>query len=115
MVTKPLQSQLQLEEYGRSRLWARGGGGHETMALVSLPLAMPIGLSPLHILTLCGPKVVLAPRWLDWFLPPMGTNKSKGLCGNIEFSPRWGPREGRGDVAKLTSPYYRDPEKAGVL
>ena len=27
--------------------------------LISLPLAAPIGLSPLHILTLCGPERVL--------------------------------------------------------
>ena len=39
----------------------RGGGGgwHEAMALVCLPLAAPIGLSPLLILTPCGPKRVL--------------------------------------------------------
>ena len=36
-----------------------GGGGHEAMVLVCLPLAAPIGLSPLHILTLCGPERVL--------------------------------------------------------
>ena len=31
------------------------------------------------------------------------------------FSPPWGPREGRGDVAILISPHYGDPEKAGVM
>ena len=31
-----------------------GGGGHEAMVLVGLPLAAPIGLLPLHILTPCG-------------------------------------------------------------
>ena len=31
-----------------------GGGWHEAMVLVCLPLAAPIGLSPLHVLTLCG-------------------------------------------------------------
>ena len=36
-----------------------GGGWHEAMVLVCLPLAAPIGLSPLHILTLCGSERVL--------------------------------------------------------
>ena len=36
-----------------------GGGGDEAMVLVGLPLAAPIGLSPLLILTLCGPERVL--------------------------------------------------------
>ena len=36
-----------------------GGGGDEAMVLVYLPLAVPIGLSPLHILTLCGSEPVL--------------------------------------------------------
>ena len=38
-----------------------GGGGDWHKASVSdcLPLAAPIGLSPLHILTLCGPERVL--------------------------------------------------------
>ena len=35
------------------------GGWHEAMALVCLPLAAPIGLSPLLILTLCGSERVL--------------------------------------------------------
>ena len=33
---------------------SRGGVWHEAMVLVCLPLAAPIGLSPLYILTLCG-------------------------------------------------------------
>ena len=38
----------------------RGGGGwHEAMVSVCLPLAAPIGLSPMHILTLCGSERVL--------------------------------------------------------
>ena len=39
----------------------RGGGGgrHEAMVLVWLPWAAPLGLSPLHILTLFGPERVL--------------------------------------------------------
>ena len=36
-----------------------GGGWHEALVLVCLPLAAPIGLSPLLILTLCGPERVL--------------------------------------------------------
>ena len=40
----------------------QGGGGvfwHEAMVLVRLPLAAPIGLSPVHILTLFGSERVL--------------------------------------------------------
>ena len=36
-----------------------GGGWHEAMVLVCLPLAAHIGLSPLHIPTPCGSKRVL--------------------------------------------------------
>ena len=44
-----------------------GGVGHQAMVLVSLPLAAPIGLSPLHILTLCGSErvVVVSTEPLD--------------------------------------------------
>ena len=35
------------------------GGWHEAMVLVCLPLAAPIGLLPLNLLTLCGPERVL--------------------------------------------------------
>ena len=40
---------------------SKGGRGvwHEAMVLVCLLLAAPIGLSPLHIPTLCGPERVL--------------------------------------------------------
>ena len=40
---------------------SRGGGGgwHKALASDCLPLAAPIGLSPLLILTLCGPERVL--------------------------------------------------------
>ena len=38
----------------------RGGGGwHKASVSDCLPLAAPIGLSPLLILTLCGPERVL--------------------------------------------------------
>ena len=36
-----------------------GGGGHKASVSDCLPLAAPIGLSPLHILTLCGSEHVL--------------------------------------------------------
>ena len=36
-----------------------GGGWHKASVSDCLPLAAPIGLSPLHILTLCGPEHVL--------------------------------------------------------
>ena len=36
-----------------------GGGWHKASALGCLPLAVPIGLSPQLILTLCGPERVL--------------------------------------------------------
>ena len=36
-----------------------GGGWHKASVFGCLPLAAPIGLSPLHILTLCGPERVL--------------------------------------------------------
>ena len=49
--------------------WRRGGGGgegggvgggwHKASVSDCLPLAAPIGLSPLLILTLCGPERVL--------------------------------------------------------
>ena len=49
-----------------SVLWTRhsldtggGGGWHKVSVSGCLPLAAPIGLSPLLILTLCGPERVL--------------------------------------------------------
>ena len=38
---------------------AGGGGRHKASVLGCLPLAVPIGLSPLLILTLCGSERVL--------------------------------------------------------
>ena len=38
---------------------AGGGGWHKASVLGCLLLAVPIGLSPLFILTLCGPEHVL--------------------------------------------------------
>ena len=43
-----------------------GGVWHEAMALVCLPLAAPLGLSPLHIPTLCGSERV----WVVSTQPP---------------------------------------------
>ena len=37
----------------------KGGGWHKASVSDCLPLAAPIGLSPLLILTLCGPERVL--------------------------------------------------------
>ena len=39
--------------------WGVGGGGHKASVFSCLPLAAPIGLSPLLILTPCGPERVL--------------------------------------------------------
>ena len=39
--------------------WRGGGGWHKASVSDCLPLAAPIGLSPLLILTLCGPERVL--------------------------------------------------------
>ena len=39
--------------------WRGVGGWHEASISICLPLAVPIGLSPLLILTLCGPERVL--------------------------------------------------------
>ena len=36
-----------------------GGGWHKVSVFGHLPLAAPIGISPLHILTLCGSERVL--------------------------------------------------------
>ena len=49
----------------RGHLWV--GLWQEAMVLVSLTLAAPIGLSPLHILTLCGSErvLVVSPDPLD--------------------------------------------------
>ena len=44
---------------GRGAMFWGAGGWHRAMVLVGLPLAAPIGLSPLHIPTLCGSKRVL--------------------------------------------------------
>ena len=44
---------------GRGGLhWGGGGGWHKASVSICLPLAAPIGLSPPHILTLCGPERV---------------------------------------------------------
>ena len=42
-----------------NRGWVGGGGWHKASVSDCLPLAAPIGLSPLLILTLCGPERVL--------------------------------------------------------
>ena len=42
----------------RTALGGGGGGWHKASVSICLPLAAPIGLSPPHILTLCGPERV---------------------------------------------------------
>ena len=44
---------------GMSGVCLGGGGLQEATVLVCLPLAAPIGLSPSHIPTVCGPERVL--------------------------------------------------------
>ena len=56
-LTSALNSE-QLQQAAAYR-YPGGGGGDEAMVLVCLPLAAPIGLSPLHILTLCGSEGIL--------------------------------------------------------
>ena len=58
-----------------TRLPGGGGGWHKALVLGCLPLAAPIGLSPLLILTLCGPERVLVvstepPDDLSWLTTP---------------------------------------------
>ena len=43
---------------GPSESGGGAGGWHKASVFGCLPLAAPIGLSPLHILTLCGPERV---------------------------------------------------------
>ena len=50
---------VMLRDVARRKIWGRTGGWHEATMLVCVPLAAPIGLSPLLILTLCGPERVL--------------------------------------------------------
>ena len=47
------------ERGGKVRKGRGGGGWHKASVSDCLPLAAPIGLSPLHILTLCGSERVL--------------------------------------------------------
>ena len=47
-------------------VWGGGGGWHKASVSDGLPLAAPIGLSPLLILTLCGPERV----WVVSTEPP---------------------------------------------
>ena len=56
-VTSMMEKTLRPE--GVRREAAGGGGGHKALVSDCLPLAVPIGLSPLLVLTLCGPERVL--------------------------------------------------------
>ena len=48
-----------MQRGGRLQGAEGGGGWHKALVFGCLPLAAPIGLSPLLILTLCGPEGVL--------------------------------------------------------
>ena len=61
-----------------------GGGWHKASVSICLPLAAPIGLSPLLILTLCGPERVLVvstepPDGLSWLTTPGVGHPGDGL------------------------------------
>ena len=69
------------------------GGWHKASGLGCLPLAAPIGLSPLLILTLCGPECVLVvstepPDDLSCLTTPGVGCRGDGLLP----VPRWGQR-----------------------
>ena len=77
--------------------WGGGGGWHKVPDC--LPLAAPIGLSPLHIPTLCGPERVLiaSTEPLDdlscltvgWGGGGLGPENLGTKNGPIRFPPRW--------------------------
>ena len=75
-----------------------GGGWHKAWASGCLPLAAPIGLSPLHIPTLCGPERVLVvstepPDDLSCLTTPgVGRPGDGAVTRVVEDAPgqRWG-------------------------
>ena len=94
----------------------RGGRGvwHEAMVLVCVPLAAPVGLSPLLILTLCGPDRVLVvstepPDDLSC-LTTRGVRRGGGGFGWDPLPPRvplWSPRKTGQQFLKLKSSWHR--------
>ena len=81
-----------------------GGGWHKASVLGCLPLAVPIGLSPLLILTLCGPECVLVvstepqglsrrravARAVDQVHPDAHSESMLGLLTPALTCARWG-------------------------
>ena len=74
-----------------------GGGWHKASVSDCLPLAAPIGLSPLLILTLCGPERVLVvsaepPDDLSCLTTPGSAVPETGCCPCQELGggSRWG-------------------------
>ena len=69
---------------------------HEAMVLVCLPLAAPIGLSPLHILTLCGSERVLVvtetPDDLSCLTTAEGGGGRNACGGHMLHPPPGGPK-----------------------
>ena len=68
-----------------------GGGGGEASVSDCLPLAAPIGLSPLPILTLCGPERVLVvstepPDDLSCLTTPVWGGGGGLWFGGVEFN-----------------------------
>ena len=55
---------------GHFGVWG-GGGRHKPSVFGCLPPATPIGLSPLLILTLCGPERVLVVSTEPWMTCPV--------------------------------------------
>ena len=58
-----------------------GGVWHKASVSDCLPLAAPIGLSPLLILTLCGPERVLVVSWRGGGGPGLQHRRRGGICG----------------------------------
>ena len=75
MVECPAALQGRKQHCGLDR---RGGGGHKASVSDCLPPAAPIGLSPLLILTLCGPERVLVVSTE----PEGGGGGGKGIYNN---------------------------------
>ena len=56
-----------------------GGGWHKAMVLIYLPLAAPIGLSPLHIPTLCGSQ-----RGLVVSMEPLDSSQRRAVARAVD-------------------------------
>ena len=89
--------------------WGGGGGWHKASVSDCLPLAAPIGLSPLLILTLCGPERVLVvstepPDDLScWTTPGVGRPGDGLLPVPLTRGIQMHPRGGGGDCGQGAS------------